>query len=269
MKITSASNPMVKHVKSLHKKRARWKSKSFFVEGVKGVEEAIKSNSIIECILYSDTLFEVNGGKELLNLINKTELKILYTDKRIIEEISDTENPQGIIAIVKFNEYSLKEILKSENNSLILLDRLQDPGNIGTIIRTADAFGIDGVILTKGCVDVYNPKVVRSTMGSLFRVPMVFVDDTIDTLKFLKKEGIKIISSTLDTEEFCYDVDFNQNFALVVGNEATGISYDIINFSDYNIKIPMSGETESLNAAVAASIIMYEAFKQRKNFKTN
>ncbi|EOD00921.1 23S rRNA (guanosine(2251)-2'-O)-methyltransferase RlmB [Caldisalinibacter kiritimatiensis] len=267
--ITSKSNQIVKHVKSLHKKKKRWNSKNYFIEGIRGVKESIISKGQIEYILYSDSLFNVKGGKDLFNLIINNGYKVFHISEEILKYISDTQNSQGIIAALKFDIKSLENILIDRGNFLILLDRVQDPGNIGTIIRTADAFGVSGIILTNGCVDVYNPKVVRSTMGSILRVPIAFERDINNTLNKLKERNIKIVSTALDAEYYSYDFDFTKDFVLVVGNEASGVSKDIQNQSDFNVKIPMIGETESLNVAVATSILMYEATSQRKNLQIN
>lgn len=264
--IISSSNPIIKEVKSLHKKKDRWSKKNFFIEGIRGVEDCINSGIDIEYLVYSDMLFSTNGGKKLLDIINQGDYKIYYISDKLFKEISDTERPQGILAVVKFNLKDIKEALLEKNNFLLLLDRIQDPGNMGTIIRTADAFGANGVIVTEGCVDVYNPKTIRSTMGSIFHVPIIYYNNTKEAIRDLKANNIKIITTSLTANKYSFEVDFNTSFSLVIGNEASGVSEEVMEVSDLLIKIPMLGEAESLNAAIASSVIMYEALRQKTNY---
>lgn len=164
--ITSFVNPIIKEIKSLYRKRERWAKKLFLIEGIKMVEECIDKGYSITNIIYSDELLNIRGGQTLFDKI-KTYDGLVHVPNKLYREISDTENPQGILAIVKFEINSISNLKTRDNPFLLLLDRVQDPGNMGTIIRTADAFGIDGIIVIDGCVDIYNPKVVRSTMGSI------------------------------------------------------------------------------------------------------
>lgn len=265
--ITSSSNSLIKHVKSLHRKKTRWETKSFFVEGIRAVEETIISKADIEFILYSDSLLESKGGEELLNLVNKNYKKVYNITEKLLKDISDTENPQGIIAVVKFTTVSLDEVILDKDNFLVLLDKVQDPGNMGTIIRTADALGANGIIVVKGCVDVFSPKTIRSTMGSIFHVPLVYHEDIEDIIETLKEKNIKVVATGLESSKPCYDVDFKEDFALVIGNEASGVSQKVLAKSDNIVKIPMKGSAESLNAAIASGVVMYEASRQRRIFK--
>ncbi len=261
--IISSSNTIIKEIKSLHRKRDRWMKKSFFIEGIRAVEECILSNTKIVYLVYSDMLFSIKGGKELFDKISLENYKLNYISDKLFNEISDTEKPQGILAVVEYDLKKIDEVLKEEGNFLILLDRVQDPGNMGTIIRTADAFGSNGVIVTDGCVDIFNPKTIRSTMGSIFHVPILYYKDTNEAIKDLKENKIKVITTSLNAEKYCFDVDFKTSFALVIGNEASGVSNEVMVDSDLLIKIPMPGEAESLNAAIASSVIMYEVLRQR------
>lgn len=261
--ITSSSNSIIKEIKSLHRKKDRWMKKSFFVEGIRAVEECIKSSDKVEYLVYSDMIFDINGGKELLNKLNLGNYRLSYISDKLFREISDTEKPQGILAVVKYDFKRAEEVLLDKGNFFILLDRVQDPGNMGTIIRTADAFGSNGVIVTEGCVDVFNPKTIRSTMGSIFHIPLLYYRSAGEAINELKENNIKIITTSLNAEDYCFDVDFKESLALVIGNEASGVSNEVIDVSDLLIKIPMPGEAESLNAAIASSVIMYEVLRQR------
>lgn len=238
MDITSLDNKLVKKITSLSQKKYRDEFGEFFVEGIKSVEEAIKYNQEITNILYSPEMLDY-----------KLDIPALKVSKEIIHKISDTLTPQGIIAVCRIPQYELEE-----RNKLVYLDRVQDPGNVGTIIRTADAFGFDGVMLSKECADVYSPKVVRSTMGSLFHIP-IYQDVTVGNIKNL---GNKIYSAVLDTNNFVNAINISTPFVLVIGNEGKGISDEVKNITDEFIKINMSGNAESLNASIAAGILMYE-----------
>ena len=158
--------------------------------------------------------------------------------------------------------YEIDEILGS-TNYLLIMDSIQDPGNLGTMIRTADAAGFTGMIISKGCVDVYNPKVLRSTMGSIFRMPLCFTDKLENVLENIKLKGIRVYASHLSAKESCYEINMTNNIAIIIGNEANGISNEILPYADKLIKIPMYGRTESLNASIAAGILMFECVRQR------
>ena len=267
--ITSSSNTIIKEIKSLHRKKDRWAKNSFFVEGIRGVEDCIKSGIRVEYLVYSDMLLSTNGGQQLLEEISYKDYKIYYISDKLFKEVSDTEKPQGILAVVKLHLKNIKEALLEKNNFLVLLDRIQDPGNLGTIIRTADAFGANGVIVTEGCVDVFNPKTIRSTMGSIFHVPIIYYGCIKEAIRDLKAYNIKIITTSLAAKKYSYEIDFNTSFSLVIGNEASGVSEEVIEASDSLIKIPMTGQAESLNAAIASSVIMYEALRQKAYFQKN
>lgn len=261
IQITSTNNRLIKDIKSLYRKKGRQKHKLFLIEGIKIIEEAIKNNYPIKNIVYTDYLLDNEEGKSLFYKIEKFN-NLVYVPINIFKEISDTENPQGIIGVSNIVSRDIEEIYNLQNKSLLFLDGIQDPGNMGTIIRTADAFSIGGIIIREGSVDAYNPKVIRATMGSIFRLPLYFTRG-IEELKKLKSQGVNIYSTSLDGSIPIYNADLHENFVLSIGNESKGVSEEVFALSNKLIKIPMTGKTESLNAAVAASIIMYEAMKQR------
>lgn len=260
--ITSSSNSTIKEIKSLYRKKERWAKKMFLVEGTKMVEECIDNNYPIENIIYSEELFNKRGGEALFNKIN-THNRLIYVPNKLYREISDTESPQGILATVRFRLRSIKDIRLSTKPFMLLLDEVQDPGNMGTIIRTGDAFGIDGIIVTEGCVDIYNPKVVRATMGSIFRMPIYHELDGIKVIEEFKRNNIKIYSTSLEGSEYIQKVNLKDASVIIIGNESKGVSKSLESLADNLVKIPMLGEAESLNAAIASSIIMYEAMRQR------
>lgn len=244
MEITSLENNQVKKITSLNKKKYRDEYKLFFVEGMKSVKEAINFNWDIECIIYSP---------EMINY--DLEIEGIKVSKEILCKISDTVTPQGIIAVCKIKDNGIESL--KEKKRILFLDKVQDPGNVGTIIRTADAFGFDGIVLAKECADPYSPKVVRSTMGSIFHLPIIR-DINVEELK---KLNMKIYSSSLEASKNIKDIKLEEKAILVIGNEGNGITEETKKMTDEFIKIEMPGNAESLNASIAAGILMYEFTK--------
>lgn len=201
----------------------------------------------------------MNKLKELYKKYSiKDNIDTYIVSYSVLKNISNTENPQGIVAVTN---YFKKESLDLENGFYILVDKVQDPGNMGTIIRTAHAAGALGIITTKGTVDVYNEKTLRSTMGSIFYIPII-EDDNLNKVRFLQQNGFRLLISSLDTNNNFYDVNMTENMIIAVGNEGNGISEDLNNISDIKVKIPMPGLAESLNVAVACSIMTFERIRQ-------
>lgn len=233
----------------------------FFIEGTRSVKQCVESKGKIKYVVYSEELLNEEGLSLIDNLKN-TKLDIYSTTETLFKQISDTEAPQGILAVVEMKQTELESVF-STPNFIILLDRVQDPGNLGTIIRTADAFGANAIIVTSGCVDVYNPKTVRSTMGSIFQIPIVHIEDIKDAISVLKEKNIRVIASSLETDTYSFDMDFKTDCALVIGNEGMGISSEVIALSDELVKIKMTGLAESLNAGIASGVLMYEVLRQR------
>lgn len=260
-RITSKNNPIIKHIRSLSKKKYRWNNKLYIIEGIKLVEEALDSNVKLRHIFFTQSLLSTSNGKNLLNRLENLH-ELIEVDDSIFKSLSGTENPQGIIAVVEFDIGDHKDLLTKKDIHLIYLDALMDPGNLGTVIRSADAFNIHGIIMGEGSVDPYNPKVVRAAMGSLFRVPLYFDNKNYDVLKELKTHQYKIYTTYLKGSTPNYDIDYNRNYIIVIGNESAGVSDEIVKISDILIKIPIPGRAESLNAGVASSILMYEVAKQ-------
>lgn len=261
IEITSLKNPIIKEIKSLYRKKDRWETRLFLMEGIKIIEEAISNDINLRYIILNNKLLSTENGQKFCKK-NSSFRNLIKVPDNIFKEICDTDNPQGILAIGEF-EINLLDSAKDINSYLIFLDGLQDPGNIGTIIRTCDAFSYHGIVLGENCADPYNPKVVRATMGSIFRVPIYYTTNNIDSLENLKNKNYKIYATSLMGSIPNYEIDYNGKYVIVIGNESRGVDEMIIRLADELIKIPMPGGSESLNAGVAASIIMYEAMKQR------
>ena len=235
---------------------------AFYLEGVKVTNEILDKNEAIDIlfIAYSKSLLiSTNGGQALLNRISSLKnIKVLEFEENIFKYMTDTVNTQGILVVMKIPKYSLEN---EENKNIILLDKVQDLGNIGTIIRSCNAFGVDTILCTSGTADVYSPKAVRATMGGILNVKIIYLDD-IEKLNLFKKMGYKIATTSLKTQNSIDSIDYNNKYIFVMGNEANGVSKEIIDISDFVVKIPMSEKIESLNVGVATSIILYEQYKK-------
>lgn len=259
MVITSKDNDIVKHIRKLKEKKYREENNEFIIEGIKLLEEAINENADIEKVIICD---DCNLENDIYNELKYeiAKLDCIYVSEKIFEYISDVKTPQGIMAIIKKDNRN-KEINYNED-VILVLDNIQDPGNMGTILRTADSLNLKQIIISKGSSDVYNPKVVRSTMGAIFRINIIESEDLIKTVKELKKHKISVVSTSLDTNKSIYDIEYNKT-AIIIGNEANGVSQELQDLSDNKVKIPMLGKTESLNASVATAIILYEAMRNK------
>ena len=257
--ISSKDNELIKHIKKLKDKKERDLSNEYIIEGIKLIQEAIQENAKIKQIIICDDCEKTeNIPKDLMYEIAKQEC--IYVTNKVFDSITEVMNPQGILAII---EKHSKEIQIDDKQDIILaLDDIQDPGNLGTILRTADSIGLTQILVSKGTADSYNPKVVRSTMGAIFRVKIIECEDLVKTLKEIKKHKFEIVVSSLQTDNSIYDINYHKK-VIVIGNEANGVKKEIQDLADKKIKIPMLGKTESLNASVATGIILYEYVRQK------
>ncbi|NMM64043.1 RNA methyltransferase [Clostridium sp. P21] len=254
--IKSKDNSLVKEVRKLKEKKYRNKSNKFLVEGFRFVLEALKSEFSVTMLFVSENSEDKWQNFNISNKI-QTNTKVYWVTEQILKLLSDTETPQGIIGVVDNRELDVE----NKDGFYVLVDKVQDPGNMGTIIRTAHASKALGIILTKGTVDIYNEKTLRSTMGSIFHVPII-QDNDLDKVKFLRENGFKLVASSLDTDKNFYDADLKEKVIIAVGNEGNGISDELYNMADIKVKIPMPGGAESLNVSVAAGIMMFEIIRQ-------
>ena len=275
--ISSKDNKRIKYIRSLLEKGGiRKKNHSFVVEGIKLVDEALEYGNVLD-IIVSESLYEeiVSGdlsrnallsdnGKHIIKQVKQGTSLTVVSDA-VFKSVSETITPQGVIAVVDMPEsgllegdYLKKAYEKSGKIKLLVLEDTADPGNLGTIMRTAEAAGVTGVIMGKGTVDIFNPKVVRSTMGSIFRLPFAYVDDLKAVILGLKRDGISFYATHLKGKESYRDISYSDKAGILIGNEARGLSDEIANLADTYVIIPMQGKVESLNAAVAAALMMYE-----------
>lgn len=258
--ITSVTNKKVKSVVQLNRKAGlRRKEGVFIAEGIKMFLEA-PLESILE-VYVSEDIHKVS------QIVQKLEqCRYETVSEEVFSKISDTQTPQGILCVLKQFHYSLKDMLGGGEVPLFLVaEGLRDPGNLGTILRAGEGAGVSGVIMSKDTVDIYNPKTIRSTMGSVYRVPFFYADDIVQTVKELQKNGVKVYAAHLRGEKSYSQCDYKGGTAFLIGNEGNGLSEELSEAADNYIKIPMKGRVESLNAAVSASLLMYEAARQREN----
>ena len=257
--ITSTANPQIKNLIQLQKKnRLRQEQGIFIIEGIKMYREA-PTDQVIKTYV-SESFYKKHQKEDIW----KGESLEIVTD-RVFEAASDTKTPQGVLSLVKRFEYDLDDIIQGSTPLIMVLENIQDPGNLGTIFRTAEAAGATGIVLSKDCVDLYNPKVIRSTMGAIFRIPFIYTDDLKGTIDELKREGITVYAAHLKGEN-SYDMeDYKMACAFLIGNEGNGLTEETAACADRKILIPMEGGAESLNAAVASAVLMFEAGRQRRN----
>ena len=252
--ITSTDNKRIKNVIALlEKNKARKEQDAFVIEGIKLFLEA-PSEDILEVYIAES----YRGPREKLD-----KLPFDVVKDEVFGKMTDTLTPQGILCVVKKRHYDLDFLLQEQSGVYLVLETLQDPGNLGTIMRTAEGAGIKAVIMSSDTVDIYNPKTVRSTMGSIFRVPFVYTADLKASIDKLKKSGVTCYAAHLRGERSCYSYDYTKPTAFFIGNEGNGLSEEIADLADTYIKIPMEGALESLNAGISAGLLMYEAKRQR------
>jgi len=257
--ITSPSNRIIKEVRSLHDKKGRQSLKALLLEGSRLVSDAVESGARIRYFVASDSFYKKNRSF----FSGWPEKKVICVPESLFERIGETRTPQGVMVVADIPEYDPNSVLKKVR-LIIALENLQDPGNIGTIIRSADACGFEAVLLSKDCADPYNSKTIRSTMGSLFHIPVIVAEEFYRILEELKANNILLAAAHTRDALPCWKADLKGNVAVIIGNEGNGITEKIMEISDLTVMIPMEGGAESLNASAAASILMYECMRQRE-----
>ena len=257
--ITSKENNKIKYARNLNLKKFREEERAFVVEGIKFVLEAVNEGADIKLLLVSEEVLNKYEVGKLIDSVDKNNTAVCSA--KVFESAADTVNAQGVLAIINKNTTVQNDVI-DKYNFIIMCDRIQDPGNLGTIIRIADAFGPAALMANKGCVDIYNPKVVRASAGAIFRVPFIHSEDDLKILNILKDRGFYTVSTVVDSEYTFDNIENRNKICLVIGNEAQGVSENIIDNSDIAITIKMTGKAESLNASVAAGISIYEIRKK-------
>ena len=264
--IESTANPRIKQlVLWQSKSRERRKDGVFVAEGVKMLAEA-PADWIHDIYMTQDVAKRLANSKEekeqrIWKKVVSAGYELVSTE--VMKKAADTQTPQGILVVLKQPKYSVEDIFSVKNGLYLVLEDLQDPGNLGTIIRTAEGAGVNGVIMSKETVDIFNPKTIRSTMGSVYRVPFLYVDSLSEVLGKMKKRSIATYAAHLSGKDYYSAFSFKGGTAFLIGNEGNGLKKETADLADHYLKIPMEGQVESLNAAIAASLLVYEAYRQR------
>ena len=259
--ITSTSNRKAAEVRNLGKKASLRREQSLFiVEGIRMFSETPEAR--VRSVFVTERFL-----KSCPPEVREKILRLPYepVTEEVFSSMSDTKTPQGVLAVAEQEPHTLADVLKGERTNLLVLETIQDPGNLGTMLRAGEGAGLTGIIADSGTADIYNPKVIRSTMGSIFRVPVVYVQDLRETVRKLKREGVQICAAHLRGSVDYDSADYTGANAFLIGNEAKGLTDETAALADRAVRIPMLGKVESLNAAVAASVLMYELARQRRN----
>ena len=261
--ITSTANAKVKHLANLRKKRKlRDEEGVFLVEGIRMFRETPKR--LLKEVYASESFYKKE--KHMTDeALKGSGAHLLILSDTVFGYVSDTKTPQGILCVVRQLDYSLEAAAAGRAAHMIVLNRLQDPGNLGTILRTAEGAGVTGILLDQECEDIYNPKTIRSTMGSIYRMPFYYSQDLKKDIGYLKAKGICIYAAHLNGRQDYDEADYTKPCAFLIGNEGNGLDEEIAQQADTYIKIPMAGRVESLNAAIASSVLMFEAARQRRH----
>lgn len=260
--ITSVQNPRVKQWADLLTKKGRDQQGKYILEGTHLVVEALSSDCDVECVVYDA---EHPLPDELVPY-QSTECEWIQVHKNVLHKCTSTHTPQRVFAVVAKREHLEDQLWSDQQPLVVVLDEVQDPGNVGTIIRSAEASGATAIIVGRGSADIYNPKTIRAAMGSVLRMP-IYEGDLLTYIQKAHERGIRMISTGLaDDSRHCYEIDWTAPHWFVIGNEGAGVSAAIQAEVDEVVTIPMVGRTESLNAAMAATVLLFEAMRQR-NFQ--
>ncbi|MBQ3905746.1 MAG: 23S rRNA (guanosine(2251)-2'-O)-methyltransferase RlmB [Lachnospiraceae bacterium] len=264
--ITSYTNQKVKRIVSyIQKNKARREDNVFIVEGMKMLVEVPKKN--VREIYISESFSKNKKNEQDMQYIKLIGAEVEVVADDIFKKMADTQTPQGVMAVVSQFHYELADIIGHKNASkplILVLENIQDPGNLGTMLRSSEGAGVSGIIMTRDTADIYNPKVVRSTMGSIFRVPFIYVENLPDTIRLLSQKGIKTYAAHLKGKHSYDKADYTGPTAFLIGNEGKGLSKEVADSADEYILIPMLGKVESMNAATSAALLTFEAARQRR-----
>ncbi len=260
--VTSKDNGSVKHLRSLSESKYRKKEKTFLIEGIKMVEEALRDNLGVKTVIAAPSLVQ-HHGKGVLKLAESRGIDVLWISERLMNALSESKTPQPVMAEIAMKQHSEEGLLANEAGLIIIAHQLQDPGNLGTIIRTAEAVGASGLAITQNTVDPFNAKAIRASMGSILRLPVVHIRDIAAFMKTSKQRGFQTVATVLTAEKTHFDIDLRKPTAVILGQEGAGLPQDIMPDIDLHIRIPMANTIDSLNVATAAAVILYEAMRQR------
>ncbi len=264
--LTSLQNPLIKEVVHLRDRQGREQTKKFLIEGYREILRATDGDWVIEQLFICPELFLGSNEHHLIDRNRKRGTEIITTSERVFHKMSYRDRPDGLLAIAPQKALMLKDLPlpKQKAPFFIVAEAIEKPGNLGTILRSSDAVGVDGLIVCDRCTDIYNPNVVRASVGTLFHVPTVEAGGE-ETLEWLRKHGIKILAATPSAKENFTEVDLRCPLAIAVGTEQLGLSERWMSQADLQVKIPMHGVADSLNVAMATTLLLYEVLRQRLN----
>jgi len=264
--ITSKSNAQVKEIRELKQAKYRQARGAYFIQGIRLVEEALLKSPKVLKVAYSPKLEETERGTQLLCAARRVMAKAqwLYVSDEVMATLSDTPSHQGILAVMPMEEYAWEDLFQRPG-MILLLHELQDPGNLGTIFRVAEAGGAAGLVLSAGAIDPYNPKVVRASMGSILRLPFLADQKMDEAIRALRARGYRVFAAHREGDTSFWKVDFSRPTAILLGQEGGGIPPDLLDLADDRLWIPMNPPVESLNVAMAAGLILYEALRQKRD----
>ncbi len=260
--ITSKENKAVRFLASVADPKVRKKEKVFLIEGVKMVEEALRDKLGVKQIIASPSLTQ-HHGKGVIKLAEKSGVAILWISERLMDAIAESKTPQPVTAVVEMREYTEEELVAHGSKLIVMAHQLQDPGNLGTIIRTAEAVGASGVAVTPHTVDPYNGKAVRGSMGSILRLPVVRISNSGAFLEKCNQKGFQTAAMVLSGKQTLFDIDLKRPTVVIVGQEGSGLQGDILEGIELRVRIPMAETIDSLNVATSTAVFLYEAYRQR------
>lgn len=261
--ISSRSNKTIKYLKSLSLARNRQKDGKFLIEGVRIIEEAMERAGCIEMLIITPHASTDDRAAALVESARERGIETLWVADRVADYISDTRTNQGVLALVKPVDFTDEDLESGQIPLVVVAHMLQDPGNLGNIIRVSEAAGVGGVVTTPGTVDLYNPKALRSTMGSIFRLPSMRTESLEEFVSVYKAKGYKVVAAMVSAKTHYFDYDFSKPTILLLGQEGTGLPLEACALTDMQISIPMATMMDSLNVASAASVLIYEAVRQK------
>jgi TrmH family RNA methyltransferase len=260
--ITSKENSVIKRLRSLSDPKQRKKEHAFLIEGVKMVEEALRDKAGVSMVVAAPGLVQ-HHGKGVLKLAESRAIDVLWISAALMDALSESKTPQPVMAVVKMPEHSLDALFSRDPGLIVIAHQLQDPGNLGTIIRTAEAVGASGMAITPNTVDPFNAKAIRASMGSILRLPIVHIGDLTAFIKTCKQQGYQTVATVLTGERTHFDIDLTKPTVVIFGQEGAGLPQEVLSTIDLQIRIPMAATIESLNVATAAAVILYEVLRQR------
>ncbi|MGC2063416.1 MAG: RNA methyltransferase [Thermodesulfovibrionales bacterium] len=264
LRITSSANPHIREMLSILRRRTEAGDRFFLIEGIHLVEMALDADAAIKEVFFTTQFDAKEEGVRLLNRLAAGGIRLVEVTGQIMSRLTDTETPQGIVAVVRHQAKRLGDLRLSSRPLLVVLDRIQDPGNLGTIIRTSDAASAAAVLLLPSTCDPFMQKTIRSTAGSIFNIPVIQAG--LDELTaFLGLAEVKLAVASADAPSSLYEADLSGPIALVFGNEAQGVSSEVKEAADLSFRVPIIGKAESLNVATAAAVCVYEAVRQRRH----